>query len=202
MLGSLISCTVWGVRWRHLNLEPQRVVLFPGERSAPAPVKMVEGELLVTTSDPSGADLCDVVRSLVLGAKATPAHEFALLHVHRVGDVRGLARCESDVGAPIDNLSAAMIIDAEGQRGRLDELDRELLLAEAALTEERAKLRAVVAAAQAIREAARLLSGDYDLTAYRAYSAAAEFVEGALGIANPDERADTLPPPAPSEVRE
>lgn len=139
MLGQRINCTVWHVTWRHINLEPSRVVLFPGERTPAQPPRLVEGALLVTTSDPSGADLCDVARSVVLASKATPAHEFSLLQVHRVGDVRGLGRVESDLAAPIDEVGAAVLVATEHHRAAIGELSKELLLARVALEEERSR---------------------------------------------------------------
>jgi hypothetical protein len=52
----------------------------------------VQGYTVLITSDPSGTDLVEVARMVVLGGAATPAHEFSLLETKRVAEVCGLAQ--------------------------------------------------------------------------------------------------------------
>lgn len=96
MIGTRVSCTVWHVHYRYLNQQPERRVLYPGERAPEQPKKFVAGELVVVTADPTGSDLCDVARLAVLGAAGNAAHEFSLTHVHRVADARGLASVQGE----------------------------------------------------------------------------------------------------------
>jgi hypothetical protein len=98
VIGAPVNCTLWQVTYRHRDIAPPSRLVRLGLDEAKPPGHL-DGQTLVMTADPTGADLCDVTRRVVLGAKATPEHEFMLTHVHRIGDAKGLAQLEqSDAG--------------------------------------------------------------------------------------------------------
>jgi hypothetical protein len=179
-IGTRIACTVWQVNYRR-HTEAGTIVATE----------------IVATADPTGADLCQVARAVVLGPSAPPEHEFALLQVHRVAEVRGLARLEGDAAVPFDGVGAAVLTATEGHRARIGELSRDLALAHHELDMARRDLAAAASAYAAIREWAVLKDKQHEDQAAPAYEHAAELLATALGIV-PDEHADTIPPPAPS----
>jgi hypothetical protein len=137
MIGSRVTGTVWTVSWRHRNLA--------------APAEWVTGRQLILTGDPSGGDLLDVTRLVVLGAAAKPDHEFSLLSTDRASDVHGLAMLaggRADRGWPADLPAGAAIADGCNHlQGRIGELGRRLAKAEARV----ARMTPVVEAARTYR---------------------------------------------------
>jgi hypothetical protein len=96
-IGTPVTATLWSVKYRYENIDPPKVILAGDERSQ---AKHVGGELNLLTADPTGADLCEVAASVVLGAKLRPEHAFTLEHVHRCADLKGLALVEAEGRKP------------------------------------------------------------------------------------------------------
>jgi hypothetical protein len=83
MIGTRIQGTLWTVTTRY--------------REKPDGEHRID-QRVIMTADPSGADLLDVARLLVLGDKAKAAElDFALMQSQRLNDrVEGLALVQSD----------------------------------------------------------------------------------------------------------
>lgn len=93
MIGTRISATVWQVSYRFKpKPEPERRVLLAGEPpKPPKPPAYIQNVATVLTADPSGGDLADVTRLVVLGPTPHEGHDFAMVGVARVADAMGLA---------------------------------------------------------------------------------------------------------------
>ena len=90
MIGKPISATLWQV---HYSFEkPPSAIIDPKDQE-PKTLKVDGGPLTLATADPTGADLCDVACQLVKELDEAPDRvtNFKLEHVHRIGDVKGLA---------------------------------------------------------------------------------------------------------------
>jgi hypothetical protein len=137
VIGSSISGTIWTVSWRYRKLDTAD--------------QWISGRQLIITADPSGADVHDVTRLVVLGAAAKPEHEFSILGVDRASDVQGLALLASgrpDRGWPADLPAGAAIADGCNHlQGRIGELGLRLAKAEAQV----ARMLPVVDAARTYR---------------------------------------------------
>ena len=120
MIGQRVTGTLWIVSWKHMA-----PVGDSTEYTAP-----VQGRQFVITADPSGGDLLEVTRMVVLGAKAVPAHQFMLLGADRSADVSGLAQLPTeDRGWPAHfTTGAALLQITERQAAAAHDLGKRLLL--------------------------------------------------------------------------
>lgn len=141
VIGSRVTCTIWQVTWSHRN-------------PAVPDAQPIVARQMIVTGDPSGADVHAVTQLAVLGAAATPAHEFRIIGADRVADAEGLAMLaggRADRGWPADLPAGAAIADGCNHlQGRIGELGHRLALAEAKLRRQ----GSVVDAAARVRAAA------------------------------------------------
>lgn len=80
MIGQRVAGTVWQISWRHNVLA-----------SAPDKPAPVMGRSIIITADPTGGDVVDVGRLVVLGATPAPDAQFSVLEMTRIAEVDGLA---------------------------------------------------------------------------------------------------------------
>lgn len=126
MIGTRVRCTLWTVTVSYAVPSPEGP-------------KDVVREMLVTTADPSGADLHDVARAVVNSTlrPGGPAGNFAMLGMKRHGDLGGLATCVDDAARQLEpgTMGAAVLAATESHRAELGELRRQLALAQARVRE-------------------------------------------------------------------
>jgi hypothetical protein len=80
--GTRVVATLWYVEFEHRVFGP----LVEGE-----PPKVTTGALHMLSADPSGRDLHELARAVVLNGKARDDDQFAVTHSKRLVEVKGTA---------------------------------------------------------------------------------------------------------------
>lgn len=107
MIGQRVTGTIWVVSWRYM-------APVDGATAHTAPV---QGRQIVITADPSGADLLEVTKMVILGAKAVPEHEFTILISERSADIAGLAQLPiEDGGWPAHFSAGKALLELAGRQ--------------------------------------------------------------------------------------
>ena len=97
MTGTHATATIWQAHYSYRKPRTETSETF------------VTGDLLVLTADPTGGDLLEVTKRLVLGAKPEPHDQFLLTHVNRIKDVAGMVVVLGDACGLRQQLSLARV---------------------------------------------------------------------------------------------
>lgn len=87
MIGNPASATVWAVTYSFKK--PPRKSKMP--KSVKKEDETVSNQVVITTADPTGADIYHVACRIVLGEIPHDGHDFRILQSQKVADVMGLA---------------------------------------------------------------------------------------------------------------
>jgi hypothetical protein len=126
VIGVKASSTLWKVGIQYRSRPPGK----PAPEGSSEP-EVVRRERLITTADPTGADVHEVARVVELGPNPEPWREFRVYEMHLAAELQGLVTlAPTDAGKlPFDETGAAVLQATASHRGAIGDLSLELALA-------------------------------------------------------------------------